>query len=77
SALSSVLGVIVVLLLGQMSETLSIWLIPFAAGGFIYIALSDLIPELHKKSDKKIYFFIQIVMIVVGVLAMFLLTTLE
>jgi zinc and cadmium transporter len=29
------------------------FLLPFAAGGFIYIAASDLIPELHKESDKR------------------------
>ena len=28
-------------------------LLPFAAGGFIYIAASDLIPELHKEVDTK------------------------
>ncbi len=28
-------------------------LLPFAAGGFFYIAASDLIPELHKESDIK------------------------
>jgi zinc and cadmium transporter len=27
-------------------------LLPFAAGGFIYIAASDLIPELHKEKDR-------------------------
>lgn len=29
------------------------FLLPFAAGGFIYIAASDLVPELHKESDLK------------------------
>ena len=29
------------------------FLLPFAAGGFIYIAASDLIPELHKEIEKK------------------------
>ena len=29
------------------------YLLPFAAGGFIYIAASDLIPELHKQIDRK------------------------
>jgi zinc and cadmium transporter len=29
------------------------FLLPFAAGGFIYIAASDLIPELHKEEDMK------------------------
>lgn len=28
-------------------------LLPFAAGGFIYISASDLIPELHKEADLK------------------------
>ena len=31
----------------------SIYLLPFAAGGFIYIAASDLIPELHKETSLK------------------------
>lgn len=31
------------------SETLRALMLPFAAGGFIYIAASDLIPELHKE----------------------------
>lgn len=29
------------------------FLLPFAAGGFIYIAASDLIPELHKETNTK------------------------
>jgi zinc and cadmium transporter len=29
------------------------YLLPFAAGGFIYIAASDLIPELHKEEGMK------------------------
>ncbi len=77
SALSAVLGVIVVLIIGEWSNVVSTWLIPFAAGGFIYIALSDLIPELHKKSDKKFHPLWQIIMIAVGVIAMLLLLKLE
>ena len=30
-----------------------IYMLPIAAGGFIYIAASDLIPELHKESNLK------------------------
>jgi len=33
------------------SASVSAILLPFAAGGFIYIGASDLIPELHKESD--------------------------
>jgi len=29
------------------------FLVPFAAGGFIYIAATDLIPELHKRNQAK------------------------
>ena len=35
------------------SETFISLIIPFAAGGFIYIAGSDLIPELHKECGPK------------------------
>ena len=29
------------------------FLLPFAAGGFVYIAASDLIPELHKEINPR------------------------
>lgn len=41
------------------------WLIPFAAGGFIYIAGTDLIPELHKKVETG-ESVVQLVMILLG-----------
>lgn len=44
-------------------------LIPFTAGGFIYIALVDLIPELHKKK-KGGKLFVQTAMIGLGLLLM-------
>jgi len=49
SALMAVAGAILVLTLGI--NNFSRLLIPFTAGGFIYIAASDLIPELHKETD--------------------------
>jgi len=53
SALSAVAGVILgYLLINQMSN-LNNFILPFAAGGFIYIAASDLIPELHKETNLK------------------------
>ncbi len=48
-ALSAVLGAIVTLLIGVHIEGITHFLIPFAAGTFIYIATADLIPELHKE----------------------------
>ncbi len=49
TALTAVLGTILSLVLFSYIDSLLIFLVPFAAGGFIYIAGSDLIPELHKE----------------------------
>ena len=53
SALAAVLGALIALYIGITSEHMLSVLIPFAAGGFIYIAGSDLIPELHKETNPK------------------------
>ncbi len=50
--LISVVGGIVGFFLLYTPESIG-FLLPFAAGGFIYIAASDLIPELHKEEDMK------------------------
>ena len=49
SATTAIFGAIVVLMLASQSENIERYLVPFAAGNFIYIASSDLIPELLKK----------------------------
>ena len=49
TAAVSFLGAACALILNQRVEGLTEFIIPFAAGGFIYIACSDLIPELHKE----------------------------
>ncbi len=46
--LTAFLGAIIILSLSLRVEALTNFLVPFTAGGFIYIAGSDLIPELHK-----------------------------
>ena len=43
-----ILGALVGYLLSGVVEGLVVFLVPFAAGNFIYIAASDLIPEMHK-----------------------------
>lgn len=48
SALAAVLGLIFVFVFGNVIENVALWLIPIAAGGFIYIAVADLIPEDRK-----------------------------
>ncbi len=59
SQLTAVAGGIIGFLIGGEAWFTPL-LLPFAAGGFFYIAASDLIPELHKESDlkKSILYFI-------------------
>lgn len=49
SAITSVLGAIVGYLSMHIVEGITPFLLSFAAGGFLYISMSDLIPELHKE----------------------------
>lgn len=76
SGLAAILGLIIVLLFGNIMNNSITWLVPVAAGGFIYIAIADLIPELHKTKKIK-HSLIQIGIIIIGVLSMFALTLLE
>lgn len=69
SALFAILGACVALLLGGTTEAFTAILVPIAAGGFIYIALTDLIPELHKTTAVR-HSLIQLAAVVVGILAM-------
>ena len=76
TALTAILGVIVVFALSQVVEGAEQFLIPFAAGQFIYVALSDLVPEIHRRKGVTKY-IIEISAFVVGFLIMYLLTFLE
>ncbi len=51
SQLTSVLGGILGFYFLQLHES-AVMLLPFAAGGFIYIAVMDLIPEIFKEKNK-------------------------
>ncbi len=53
SAVTALIGVIVGYFLITKIDGFTPFLLPFAAGGFIYIAMSDLIPELHKELSLK------------------------
>lgn len=61
SATAAIAGVLIGFMLLNWVSHMSAFLLPFAAGGFIYISMSDLIPELHKENNLKksfIYFSI-------------------
>ena len=77
TALTAVLGALVGISLTGKIEGITFLLVPFAAGGFIYIAGSDLIPELHKHSDEFKKSFAQLLALIFGVLVMVLLLLLE
>jgi zinc and cadmium transporter len=76
SALTAVFGVIIALIFGSIAETFTVWVLPIAAGGFIYIAVADLIPELHKTKELK-YSILQILSVLFGILIMVVLLYLE
>jgi zinc and cadmium transporter len=73
SALTAFLGAIAVYSLAYL-QSIQTLLVPFAAGGFIYIAATDLMPELHKKS-RAAESVVQLVMIVLGIGLMAWVTT--
>ncbi len=76
SALSAFVGVGLAFWLGGIFESATPLIAAFAAGMFVYIAGSDLIPELHKTSGFK-RSLIQLAAIVVGLAVMVLLLGLE
>ena len=76
TALTAVFGAVIALVISSFVENITTFLVPFAAGTFIYIAGSDLIPELHKEVEVK-KSLLQFVAIVLGVLVMMLLLLLD
>ena len=76
TALTAVAGAIVALLASFYVKDMTTFLLPFAAGTFIYIAGSDLIPELHKEVEVE-KSLLQFAAIVLGVVVMLLLLFLE
>jgi len=65
SALTAILGAVTTYYLAYL-QSIEALLVPFAAGGFIYIAATDLMPELHKKSQANAS-LIQLLAIVLGI----------
>jgi len=76
SAIFAILGSIISLLIGSRIENFSALIVPVAAGGFIYIAGSDLVPELNKEVDP-VKSLIQLISIGAGLVVMLLLLMLK
>ncbi len=77
TALTAIAGALISLTIGTMMENYVPLIIPFAAGNFIYIAGSDLIPELRKDSPEPKKSILQMASLILGVIVMLLLTLIE
>jgi len=53
SALMAMLGAVMGYFLFELAKGFSSFIMPLAAGGFIYIAMADLIPEVHKEANQR------------------------
>jgi len=53
SAALAILGAAITVALGQQVNNLASYLLPITAGAFLYIAASDLIPELHEENGTR------------------------
>lgn len=69
TAMTSFVGLFIALIIGGVADGLIAFIIPFAAGGFIYIAGSDLIPELHKEVGAR-KSMLQLITFIFGIIVM-------
>lgn len=72
TALTAFIGLGIAIILDAYVDNVSQYLIPLAAGLFIYIAAADLIPELHKETKIKQSLF-QLGAFIIGIWIMLLL----
>lgn len=72
SSLLTIIGAIISLIASNYIENIQFFIIPIAVGGFIYLAGSNLIPELHKELSLK-KSILQLLTIIAGLLVMALL----
>ena len=71
TALTAVLGALVAFFYSNLIENSSTYLISIAVGHFIYIASTDLIPEMHKEKELK-KSILQFIFLVLGILVIWL-----
>jgi zinc and cadmium transporter len=66
SALTAVAGALIGWYFSTSTEMFEAYLLPVAAGSFLYIALSDLMPELRSKT-KLPQFFVNVLLVIAGI----------
>jgi len=72
SATTAVVGALATYALSSQVQSLPGLLVPFAAGGFIYVAATDLMPELHKRTQPRDS-LVQLLTLLAGIALMFVL----
>jgi zinc and cadmium transporter len=77
TGLVAIAGALVALVLSGYIEGIQRFVLPVVAGGFIYVAGSDLIPELHKESDSFRKVLLQLVVFILGIALMAVLLLME
>jgi len=75
-SLTAFLGAFIAVLFGSMIAGANQFFIAFAAGSFIYIAATDLLPQLNKHFSKK-QAITQVILIILGIIVMASLLLLE
>lgn len=76
SACASIFGAALAVIFGTRFTSFQNIMIPFTAGGFLYIAMTDLIPELHLETKWQ-KSALQLLFILLGILIMYSLLLLE
>lgn len=76
TALTAFAGALIVVFAAESVEGLNEILLPFAAGGFIYIAGSDLLPEI-KDETNRVKSALQMLAFIAGIVLMYALTFFE
>ncbi len=76
TALTAILGAVLVLVLHSSLPNVEQYLLPLVAGNFLYIAVADLLPELHKET-KIAHSAVQLLSVLAGMGLMYLCLFLE
>ena len=66
TALTAVIGALAAYFYSSLIQNSSIFLTSFAVGGFVYIASTDLIPEIHKEKNLR-KSFVQLILLALGI----------
>jgi len=76
TAFTAILGGIIGFYLSNIVSGLTAFLLPFAAGGFIYISASDLLPEIRKEPEMSRW-IVNLLIFISGIALMFFFSFLE